>query len=210
MLNGNLLTLPVGGGLLYVQPVFVQSSGDTQLPQLRRVLVAFGNEIAFENTLSEALDTLFGGDSGANTGDEEVTPVDQGDGSGTGGGTAAPSGDYAAALQEAGDALTARQAALTSGDLAAFATQDARLTAAVQRLLALEAQGQEARRRPRPLDAGGHARGLISAARRRRPASAGRRRRRFPLGGAAYPPDDGASPPCLAHDRCASPARAPS
>ena len=47
-------------------------------------------------------------------------------------------GDYAAALQEARDALNARQQALTSGDLAAFATQDARLTAAVQRLLELE------------------------------------------------------------------------
>ena len=156
VLNGNLLTLPVGGGLLYVQPVFVQSSGDTQLPQLRRVLVAFGNEIAFENTLSEALDTLFGGDSGANTGDETVTPVDQGQGGdtggtgGTGGGTTVPAGDYAAALQEAGDALTARQAALTSGDLTAFAAQDARLTAAVQRLLALEADGQGGSSTPTP------------------------------------------------------------
>ncbi len=144
VLNGNLLTLPVGGGLLYVQPVFVQSSGDTKLPQLRRVLVAFGNKIAFENTLSEALDSLFGGDSGANTGDETVTPTDQGSGTtgGTGGGTTVPTGDYAAALQEARDALNARQAALTSGDLAAFATQDARLTAAVQRLLDLETNGQ--------------------------------------------------------------------
>ncbi len=60
-----------------MQPVFVQSAGGTQLPQLRRVLVAFGNKIAFENTLSEALDSLFGGDSGAATGDESVTPTDQ-------------------------------------------------------------------------------------------------------------------------------------
>jgi uncharacterized membrane protein (UPF0182 family) len=142
VLNGNLLTLPVGGGLLYVQPVFVQSAGGTQLPQLRRVLVAFGNKIAFENTLSEALDSLFGGDSGAATGDESVTPTDQ---SGQGGGTSttptAPSGDYAAALAEAQSALAAKQAALTAGNLAEFATQDARLNAAVQRLLDLEAQG---------------------------------------------------------------------
>ena len=56
VINGNLLTLPVGGGLLYVQPVFVQASSGTQLPQLQKVLVAFGNEIAFEDTLNEALD----------------------------------------------------------------------------------------------------------------------------------------------------------
>ena len=60
--------------LLYVQPVFVQSSGGTQLPTLQRVLVAFGDRIAFENTLNEALDTLFGGDSGATAGDTDVPP----------------------------------------------------------------------------------------------------------------------------------------
>ena len=43
VINGNLLTLPVGGGLLYVQPVFVQASSGTQLPQLPEGLVAFGN-----------------------------------------------------------------------------------------------------------------------------------------------------------------------
>ena len=32
VLNGNLLTLPVGGGLLYVQPVYVQSTGGDELP----------------------------------------------------------------------------------------------------------------------------------------------------------------------------------
>ncbi|MBT9605480.1 UPF0182 family protein [Microbacterium sp.] len=155
VLNGNLLTLPVGGGLLYVQPVFVQSSGGTQLPQLRRVLVAFGDKIAFENTLSEALDALFGGDSGADTGDEAVTPTDQTD-PGGGGTTAptAPAGDYAAALAEAQAALTARQAALTSGDLAGFATQDARLTAAVQRLIELQDQGQGGGATPEPTPAG--------------------------------------------------------
>ncbi len=147
VLNGNLLTLPVGGGLLYVQPVFVQSSGGTQLPQLRRVLVAFGNRIAFENTLSEALDTLFGGDSGAETGDESVAPTDPTDQPDQGGDTPAtpnaPAGDYAAALAEAQEALAAKQAALTAGNLAEFATQDARLNAAVQRLIELEGQAQD-------------------------------------------------------------------
>src|SRR5690606_38079369 len=73
---GNLLTLPVGGGPLYAQPVYVQSKRDTSYPLLRKVLVAFGDEVAFEDTLAEALDKLFGGDSGAETGDEDVTPID--------------------------------------------------------------------------------------------------------------------------------------
>ena len=74
VIRGNLLTLPVGGGLLYVQPVYVKSTGETSYPLLRKVLVAFGDQIAFEDTLDVALDLLFGGDSGAEAGDDEVDP----------------------------------------------------------------------------------------------------------------------------------------
>lgn len=146
---GNLLTLPVGGGLLYVQPVYVQSSdaGGTQLPLLQKVLVTFGDSIAFENTLTDALDVIFGGDSGASGGDEEVEPVDPGDGTSppddgtTDPGTTEPPSDAdarAAALADAQTALTDREAALKAGDLTAFAEADKRLTAAITELLALE------------------------------------------------------------------------
>ncbi|WP_343068408.1 UPF0182 family protein [Brachybacterium halotolerans] len=75
VINGNLLTVPVGGGLLYVQPVYIQSSsagGGTQYPLLQLVLVSFGDKIGFAPTLDEALDKVFEGDSGANAGDAEV------------------------------------------------------------------------------------------------------------------------------------------
>jgi uncharacterized membrane protein (UPF0182 family) len=151
VLNGNLLTLPVGGGLLYVQPVFVQSSGATKLPTLQKVLVSFGNDIAFEDTLSEALDALFGGDSGADGGDADVEP--------TPGATPTPQptdpaeptdpdapvipvDEYQAALEEAQAAMLARDAALQAGDLSAFAEADERLTAAVDRLIELGALDQ--------------------------------------------------------------------
>lgn len=154
VLNGNLLTLPVGGGLLYVQPVFVQSSGGTQLPTLQRVLVAFGDRIAFENTLNEALDTLFGGDSGATAGDTDVppdanptptptptpTPSETGDAGETPAPTVPPADEYQAALQEAQDAMMDRQAALQAADWAAYGEADARLTAAVERLIELGEQ----------------------------------------------------------------------
>ncbi|HRA49516.1 UPF0182 family protein, partial [Actinotalea sp.] len=70
VVSGNLLTLPVGGGLLYVQPVYVQSTQGTRFPLLQRVLVSFGEEIGFAETLDEALDQVFGGDSGV----DGVTP----------------------------------------------------------------------------------------------------------------------------------------
>jgi uncharacterized membrane protein (UPF0182 family) len=155
VLNGNLLTLPVGGGLLYVQPVYVQSTGETSYPVLQKVLVGFGDDIAFEDTLDQALDSLFGGDSGADAGDGDVPvgdgedaggetpteptepaepaePADPGDGS-----TPPTDVDLAAALAEARTAMEQKQAALEAGDLAAFAAADARLSAAVERALEL-------------------------------------------------------------------------
>nr|WP_231916289.1 UPF0182 family protein [Microbacterium karelineae] len=151
---GNLLTLPVGDGLLYMQPVYVQSSRDTSYPLLRKVLVAFGDELAFEDTLAEALDELFGGDSGAQTGDEDITPVDpeegegeQPDGEDPGtaepdeGGTdqpAPPSTDtYEQALADAQEAMAAKTQALEDGDMVAYAEADADLTDAIERLLEL-------------------------------------------------------------------------
>ncbi|HWS51937.1 MAG TPA: UPF0182 family protein [Microbacterium sp.] len=149
VLYGNLLTLPVGGGLLYVQPVYVQSSEGTQLPRLQKVLVAFGDQVAFEDTLTEALNTLFGGDAGATGGDEEIEPIDPGteepadpDAGETPTEPATPTDDEAAALAAAQQALLDRETALKAGDLTKFAEADKRLTDAVNRLLELEGAGE--------------------------------------------------------------------
>ncbi|MFM6941088.1 MAG: UPF0182 family protein, partial [Candidatus Planktophila sp.] len=61
---GNLLTLPVGGGLLYVQPVYVKAtSNSSAYPLLQKVLVSFGDVIGFDSSLKGALDQVFGGNS---------------------------------------------------------------------------------------------------------------------------------------------------
>jgi uncharacterized membrane protein (UPF0182 family) len=66
---GNLLTLPVGGGLLYVQPVYVKATSNTSAyPLLQKVLVSFGDQIGYDDTLKGALDQVFGGNSGTNAG----------------------------------------------------------------------------------------------------------------------------------------------
>nr|WP_042194094.1 UPF0182 family protein [Kibdelosporangium sp. MJ126-NF4]CEL21082.1 INTEGRAL MEMBRANE PROTEIN (Rhomboid family) [Kibdelosporangium sp. MJ126-NF4]CTQ95404.1 INTEGRAL MEMBRANE PROTEIN (Rhomboid family) [Kibdelosporangium sp. MJ126-NF4] len=64
---GNLLTLPVGGGLIYVEPIYLQQKDITAFPQLARVLVAYKNRVGFASTLSEALDQVFGPGSGSST-----------------------------------------------------------------------------------------------------------------------------------------------
>ena len=153
---GNLLTVPVGGNFLYVQPMYLQSSGGgTSYPRLQYVLAAFGNELAFEETLSEALDSIFGGDAGASTGDEEVggnvDPDGSGDSTDTGGtdggadsGTDTGGTDSTTdptkeqALQDAQDALAERDAAIKSGDQVAIAEANEALGKAVEKLISLE------------------------------------------------------------------------
>ncbi|MBN9606463.1 MAG: UPF0182 family protein [Actinomycetales bacterium] len=149
VIRGNLLTLPLGGGLLYVQPVYVQSTGETSYPLLRKILVAFGDQVAFEDTLDAALDDVFGGDSGADAGDTGV-PGDTGggtagDGTDTGGSTGdgttggsgtATNADLQKALRDYQSALADRQAAYASGDLVAAAEADQRMQDAVERAIA--------------------------------------------------------------------------
>lgn len=142
--KGNLLTVPVGGGLLYVQPVYVKSNAETSYPILRKILVSFGDKIAFEDTLDAALNSLFGGNSGANAGDNSIpttpttgtptptpTPVQSS-------GSAAPDAALKAALSDVQSALSDRAAALKSGDLGAYATADSALVDALNKLFALE------------------------------------------------------------------------
>ncbi len=160
VISGNLLTLPVGNGLLYVQPVYVRSTGDTSYPLLRKILVSFGEKIAFEDTLDEALDALFGGDSGAVAGDsngadgtvdspgDTATPetapepeaeTDAGAEGDSDTGIVISTG-LQAALADAREALADREAAYRANDLIAAAEADRRLTDAIARALVLSEQ----------------------------------------------------------------------
>jgi len=141
VLKGNLLSLPVGGGMLYVQPVYVQSSGSSAYPTLRRVLVSFGEVVGFAPTLDEALDQVFGGDSGATTGDAGnvgETPDDPAAPPAEGGGGNAEA-DLRAALEAANAAIREGEAALAEGDFAAYGAAQEKLNRALQD--ALEAEG---------------------------------------------------------------------
>jgi uncharacterized membrane protein (UPF0182 family) len=111
--------------------------------------VAFGDKIAFEDTLDESLDALFGGDSGADAGDGgtivpddgTTTPPDTGTGTtpppSTGGGsTGTDQTALDAALADAKSALADRTAAYASNDVVAAAEADQRLQAAIEAALA--------------------------------------------------------------------------
>ncbi|MCP1504582.1 uncharacterized membrane protein (UPF0182 family) [Curtobacterium herbarum] len=155
--QGNLLTLPVGGGFLYVQPVYVQSTSSGSYPLLQKVLVAFGDKIAFEDTLDQALDKLFGGNSGAAAGDSGAASGsgsdsgDSGSGTSTGGATGGATGgstggssagssnpDVQQALSDADKALRAREQAYADNDLVAAAEADKQLQQAIEAAIAAE------------------------------------------------------------------------
>ena len=67
---GNLLTLPVGGGLLYVEPIYVRAAQTDSFPLLRKVAVSFGSRTAMADTLDQALRSIFVGDTGNSNSNE--------------------------------------------------------------------------------------------------------------------------------------------
>ena len=148
---GNLLTLPIGGGLLYVQPVYVRSTEGTQVPLLQRVAVSFGNTIAFEPTLDQALNQVFGGDSGAPPVEGQVPPAGGSTPPTTPPTTGVPTDPtVAAALADAQTALQDGQAALGRGDFAAYGEAQTALAAALQRAVEAEQAAGGAAPAPAP------------------------------------------------------------
>ena len=126
---GNLLTLPVGNGLLYVQPVYVKATGNASAyPLLQKVLVSFGDVIGFDSSVKGALDQVFGGNSGT-TSNSTVTAT-----------TSNSSADLTTALQSAKQAIADGQAALAKGDFAAYGRAQDRLKSAIAAALAAQAR----------------------------------------------------------------------
>jgi uncharacterized membrane protein (UPF0182 family) len=58
--RGSLIVIPIEQSLLYVQPLYLQAT-EGQMPELKRVIVAYGNRIAMESSLDNALAKIFGG-----------------------------------------------------------------------------------------------------------------------------------------------------
>ncbi len=61
--RGNLYVLPVEGSLLYAEPIYMESA-TSSLPEVKRVIVYYNERLAYEATLAECLDKLFGAGAG--------------------------------------------------------------------------------------------------------------------------------------------------
>jgi uncharacterized membrane protein (UPF0182 family) len=143
---GNLLTLPVGGGLLYVEPVYIERANrQATFPQLNRVLVAYGDRIGYDPTLRGALNQVFGAGAGDATAAPGQPPRAPSQGAPlppglVGAGPATP--ELRQAVTDVANALTRLKAAQAAGNFKEQGTALADLDAATKRFdAALRASG---------------------------------------------------------------------
>ncbi|MGH3950713.1 MAG: UPF0182 family protein [Pseudonocardiaceae bacterium] len=139
VIYGNQLTLPVAGGFLYVEPLYIQQTNENSYPQLARVLVQFGGRVGFAPTLQGALDQVLGQQAAelATAPEEEAgtPPEEQGDpeGPATPRPEPAGSGEAAAAAEDMQQAWAKYKAAQAEGDYAGQGEALAELDAAARR-----------------------------------------------------------------------------
>jgi uncharacterized membrane protein (UPF0182 family) len=119
VLLGNLVLVPVEQSLIYVRPLYVQATGANAVPELKNVIVVFGDRIAIRDTFQEALVAVFG-DAPETL---EEGPVDDGPpGPGTGEeGPAALGEEATRLLDEAALAFADAERALRDGNAVEYA-----------------------------------------------------------------------------------------
>lgn len=132
VIYGNLLIVPIGQSLLYVQPLYLKGTGQN-IPELKRVVAVTGNSVKMANTLPEALAAIFKGSPPV------VDPGDPG----------APAKTLADYIQEAIDHDQAAQRALREGDFATYGREQALMRDALDN--AAEASGASPRQSPTPV-----------------------------------------------------------
>jgi uncharacterized protein len=136
---GDFLVIPINDSLLYVQPVYVRSTQESSIPELKRVLVVNGDKVGIGTSLSEALAASTSGQT------------DGGDGGGeTPGGTVEE--QITELLSQALQHFAAADEALTAGDLGTYQSELAQAQALVQQAndLAAEQAGPGATGSPTP------------------------------------------------------------
>lgn len=60
VIRGNLLVIPIEDSIMYVEPLYLKAE-QSQIPEFKRVIVAYGDRISMEPTLEESLTAVFGG-----------------------------------------------------------------------------------------------------------------------------------------------------
>jgi uncharacterized membrane protein (UPF0182 family) len=132
VIKGDLLVIPIESALLYVQPIYLQAEGG-RIPELKRVVVAFGDQVVMEETLDGALTALFGSDG------ERVTPIPLGLTRDSTEAATASGPDVAAMISEARRRYQAAVEAQRAGDWGRYGEELRQLGALLERLEAARA-----------------------------------------------------------------------
>ena len=106
------MIIPVEQSLIYVRPLYVQATGANAVPELKKVIVAFGDRIAIRDTLQEALVAVFGDAPETLEEGPGATPPPEGAPVTAGG----VSEEARRLFEEAAQAFAAADAALRDGD----------------------------------------------------------------------------------------------
>jgi hypothetical protein len=144
VLYGNLISLPVGDGMLYVEPVYVKGSQENAVPLLQKVLMSYGDGgtyVVLADNLKAGLDELVAQGKASGTGTPPPAANNPpGNGNGTNP-TPGPtlSGPVAAAAAEVDASIKAVKAAQQSGDFAAYGEALQRLETAMTNWQAAQA-----------------------------------------------------------------------
>jgi hypothetical protein len=127
VLRGSMLAIPIEGSLIYVQPLYL-SAEQGALPELRRVIVAFGNQIAMEATIEQSLQRIFG----ARIRGDEAAPATGADGK-PAPGAGAPAA-VVGLVQRAWESWQRGQDALKRGDWTAYGQAQKQLEESLRQL----------------------------------------------------------------------------
>ncbi len=140
VIRGNLLMIPIEDSFLYVEPVFLQGSSGG-LPELKSTIVATSERLAMEQTLDEALGSVFGGGplpTPTPTPAPAPTPTPSPGPSPSP--SPAPSGDIAGLVQSIQRHLDNMQAFAGAGDWAAYGEELDALQSDIEKLAELTAE----------------------------------------------------------------------
>ena len=143
MVRGNLIVVPLGDSLIYLQPVYLQSTSSS-FPEFRRIVVASTRNVVWGTTLGEAIGLLVAADARGTTPTPTPTPPTSTPEPGSSPGPTAtsdpgapPPADVAGLIAYANVHFAAAQDALRAGDFARYGDEIAHVKLALQRLDAL-------------------------------------------------------------------------
>jgi uncharacterized protein len=137
--RGNLIVVPVQDSIIYLEPIYLQSTGSA-IPEFTKIVVASPTKVVWGDTLQEALTLLLAGGTSPGPSPNPTPGPTPGPGAtATPAPTAGPGGtpgptDVAALVQYANQHFEAAQAALRRGDFATYGTEMAEVQRTLQQL----------------------------------------------------------------------------